>query len=368
MAAVPSAVARRREAEEAALRAQGIDPNAPPVATLNGGGNGNGDSPAPDAPESTAPAGPDPRESTAAGGGETEQQLRERIAELEQEVRTNSGRSSTAQTELERSKRALDTVQENRQFLERTVQEQQESIEQLRKQLEESSRTATLSTTDRALAEFNEVPEPTAQELSTFGEDTVSFVTKLARKQVAAAVKPMVDRMKAIEGALGRLKDLDKLPGLEQSVKATAAQNERQASDEFFRKEILTYFPDFETVRDTDAWKTYLNQEVPGRGMKVGNLLTFYHNNHNSIGVRAVLTSYYDAKKAAPSRDSLAVPGKAQTEGKPNGAKPRFRASEYQVKLRQFINKKLPKADWETYKANFDAALNDDRVERDATI
>ncbi len=364
--AVPSAVTRRREAEEASLRAQGIDPNAAPVATLNGGGNGN-DAEHHDAPETTAPAGPQPRDA-AAGGGESEQQLRERIAELEQEVRTNSGRSSTAQTDLERTKRSLDTVQENRQFLERTVQEQQESIEQLRRQLEESSRTATLSTTDRALAEFDNVSDPTSQELATFGEDTVSFVTKLARKQVAAAVKPMLDRMKAVEGALGRLKDLDKLPGLEQAVKATASHTERQASDEFFRKEILTYFPDFETVRDTDAWKTYLNQEVPGRGMKVGHLLTHYHNNHNAVGVRAVLTTYYDAKKLTPTRDSLAVPGKAQTEGKPNGTKPRFKASEYQVKLRQFINKKLPKADWETYKANFDAALNDDRVDRDATI
>jgi hypothetical protein len=204
--------------------------------------------------------------------------------------------------------------------------------------------------------------------LATFGDDTVSFVSKLARKQVAAAVKPLLDRMKAIEGALGRLKDLDKLPGLEQSVRATAAQNERQVSDEFFRKEILTYFPDFETVRDTDAWKTYLNQEVPGRGMKVGHLLTHYHNNHNAVGVRAVLTSYYDAKKGTPTRDSLAVPGKAQTEGRPNGAKPRMKASEYQIKLRQFINKKLPKADWESYKANFDAALSEDRVDRDATI
>jgi hypothetical protein len=359
--AVPSAVTRRREAEEASLRAQGIDPNAPPVATLNGGGENH----APE--ESTAPAGPQPGDA-AAGGGESEQQLRERIAELEQEVRTNSGRSSTSQTELERTKRSMETVQENRQFLERTVQEQQEHIDKLRRELEEKSRSETQSTTDRALSEFNEVPDPTPQELATFGDDTVSFVSKLARKQVAAAVKPLLDRMKAIEGALGRLKDLDKLPGLEQSVRATAAQNERQVSDEFFRKEILTYFPDFETVRDTDAWKTYLNQEVPGRGMKVGHLLTHYHNNHNAVGVRAVLTSYYDAKKGTPTRDSLAVPGKAQTEGRPNGAKPRMKASEYQIKLRQFINKKLPKADWESYKANFDAALSEDRVDRDATI
>jgi hypothetical protein len=178
----------------------------------------------------------------------------------------------------------------------------------------------------------------------------------------------MLDRVKAIEGALGRLKDLDKLPVLEQSVRATTAAAEKHASDEFFRKEILTYFPDFETIRDTDAWKSYLNQEVPGRGMKVGHLLTHYHNNHNAVGVRAVLTSYYDAKKGTPTRDSLAVPGKAQTEGRPNGQKPRYKASEYQIKLRQFINKKLPKADWESYKANFDAALAEDRVDRDATI
>ena len=360
--AVPSAVTRRREQEEANLRAQGIDPNAPPVATLNG----NAD--APQQPEPSPASAPAGSNGVVASDGETEQQLRERIAELKQEVRTNSGRSSTAQTDLDRTKRTLETIQENRQFLERTVQEQTEQIDTLRKQLEESNRMATQSTTDRALAEFNEVPDPTPEELTTFGTDTVAFVTKLARKQVAAAVKPMMDRMKAVEGALGRLKDLDKLPQLEQSVKATAADTEKRVSDEFFRKEILIHFPDFETVRNGDAWKTYLNQEVPGRGMKVGHLLQHYHNVHNAVGVRAVLTTYYDAQKATPTRDSLAVPDKARTESRPGGPKPRMKASEYQFKLRQFINKKLPKTEWESYKAEFDAALADDRVDRDANI
>ena len=361
--AVPSAVTRRREAEEAALRAQGIDPNAPPIATLNGGELSQ---PAQQSQPAAAPAQPD--QTAAPEGADDPVELRRRIAELEQEVRTNSGRASTAQQEAERVRRQQDTIQENRQFLERTVQEQQERIEALTRQVEESSRAATQTTTDRALNEFTEASDVTSQELATFGEDTVSFVAKVARKQMAAAVKPMLDRLKAIEGALGRLKDLDKLPVLEQSVRATAADTERRASDEFFRKEILTYFPDFEQVRDTDAWKGYLNQEVPGRGMKVGHLLTHYHNNHNAVGARAILTTYYEALKAVPTRDSLAVPDKARTEGRPAGAKPRYKASEYQVKLRQFINKKLSKADWDSYKAEFDLALAEDRVDRDAAI
>jgi len=352
--AVPSAVTRRRQQEEESLRAQGIDPTAPPTQTLNA---------ADDAPAQQPAA-----NGNASDDNMDEAQLRARVAELEQEVRTNSGRSSTSQTELDRAKRALETVQDNRQFLEKTVQEQQERIDTLTKQVEESNRSATLSSTDRTLSEFVEAPDLTPDEVSTFGTDSVAFVNKVARKQLAAAVKPILDRMKAIEGALGRLKDLDKLPVLEQSVKATAAETERRASDDFFRKEILTYFPDFEKVRDSDTWKGYLNQEVPGRGMKVGHLLTHYHNNHNAVGVRAVLTSYYDATKNAPTRDSLAVPDKARTEGKPNGAKPRYKASEYQTKLRQFINKKLPKAEWDAYKAEFEAALDDDRVDRDAAV
>lgn len=357
--AVPSAVIRRREAEEAALRAQGIDPNAPPIATLNGG----------DTPSSQPQSAPvQPVTEHISASDDDAAALRARIAELEQEIRTNSGRASTSQQELERARRTQETIQENRQFLERTVQEQQERIEALTKQVEESTRTATQTTTDRALNEFTEASDPTPQELDVFGQDTVNFVAKVARKQMAAAVKPMLDRLKAIEGALGRLKDLDKLPVLEQSVRATAADTERRASDDFFRKEVLAYFPDFEQVRDTDAWKGYLNQEVPGRGIKVGQLLQFYHNNHNAVGARAVLTTYYDAKKALPTRDSLAVPDKARTEGRPAGAKPRYKASEYQVKLRQFINKKLSKADWETYKAEFDQALAEDRIDRDAAI
>src|SRR5213075_2663321 len=146
--AVPSAVTRRRQQEEQSLRDQGIDPNAPPVATLNGD----------DTQQQTA--------STNGNGNSDhhevldEAQLRARVAELEQENRTNTGRSSTAQTELERTRRSLDAVQENRQFLERTMQEQQEQIDRLKAQLEDNSRQQTATTADRTLAEFADAPEP----------------------------------------------------------------------------------------------------------------------------------------------------------------------------------------------------------------
>jgi len=355
MAAVPSAVTRRREQEEAALRAQGVDPNAPPEGVVD-------DQPA--QPSAPAPNG----NGNVNGSSETEQQLRARIAELENAERTSSGRSSTAQRELDEAKRNLQTVQENRQFLETTVQELQTRNEEMQRQLDELTRQSTLSSTDRTLTELATPAELTPRELETFDAETRQFIDKVARNQLATALKPMLERMKAVEGLLGKLKDLDKLPVLEQRLQQTTTEAQRRAGDEFFRKEILHYFPDFETVRESDKWKAYLNQEIPNRGMKVGHQLTQYHNLSNAVGIRSLIGAFYDAEKNTPSRDSLATPGKTQAEGHAPREKPRFKASEYQTKLRQFINKKLSKADWDAYKADFDAALLDGRVDRDAPI
>ena len=350
--AVPSAVTRRAEREAADLVAQGIDPNGPPPGvTLT---------PVPSS--SAAPAAPQPTTPT-----EDPAALRARIAELEAAESTQSGRASASATEAAELKRQLEAVQANRTFLENQLTDLTGRLQTLESENTTIKQQSNTTTIDKAVESLTGAGL-TAEQIAAFEPDTVAMVDAVAKKAMAAVILPLVERIKAMETSLGRLKELDKLPHLEQVAQVSAASEAQRREMEFMRKEILSHYPDFETVRETPEWKAYLAQDIPGRGIKIAHLLNSYRQAANAVGLRSILAMFYEKQKAAPSLNSLVVPAKTNADVPTTPAEAKIKASEYNHNLRSFTSKKMVRADWDAFRARFEQALAAGNVEMDVEI
>ncbi len=350
--AVPGAVIRRAERDAEELRAQGIDPTSGAPIELQSG------APAPAAP-TLVPSTPAVSDDVAA--------LRARITELEQAESTQSGRASAASRELEELKQRTDLVDGNRSFLEGELIKLKERLDTAEAENATLRRDTTVSKVDQVVASLDGAG-PTEEQMKEFGADGVDFVTRVVKQQLAGVLAPLVERFKLIESSLGRLKELDKLPKLEEVAKVTSMESQRNKETEFVRAEILPSFPDFEKVRLTPEWQAYLVQDIPGRGIKVGHLLHSYRQMSDAVGIRSILTAFYDKRGSKPTLDSLVVPDKTNADVPLKPTEAKIKASEYKQKLRDFIAKKMPKADWETFRARWDHAVATNNVEMDTEI
>jgi hypothetical protein len=336
--AVPSAVLRQRERLEAELgmKADGTPltplPETPPVVD----------------PPAAIESQPEPL--TAA---------QTRIQELEHLLETQNGRTSVSMREANEAKERADALASQ-------VAALQESVAELQRQKETAEAQAAATLAGSSLPSF-EVEDVTPEEVQKFDADSVGFINKLSKKQLVAYVKPLVDKVAALEKVVARVSELDKLPQLERVVKDSQAETQRVKEAEFFRNEVLAYFPDFEKIRETQAWKDYLAADIPERGIKNQHLLAQYRAAQNAPAIRSFIQAHYDQQKAKPSLGSLATPRGTQTEGTPT-VKPRMKASDYNAKLRLFINKRIPKEEWEPYKSEFLRAMAENRVDQDARL
>ena len=350
--AVPGAVTRRAERDAEELRQQGIDPTSgAPIGVQSS-------APAAPAAPTLVPSTP-PVDDAAA--------LRARIAELEQAESTQSGRASAASRELEELKKRTDLVDGNRSFLEGELVKLKERLDATEAENATLKRDSTVTNVDKAIASLDGAG-PTEAQLKEFGDEGVDFVVRVAKQQMSAVMAPLVERLRMIEQSLGRLKELDKLPKLEEVGKVMSMETQRNKELEFIRTEILPSFSDFEKVRTTKEWQDYLGQDIPGRGIKVGHLLNSYRQLSDADGIRSLLTAFYNKRASKPTLDSLVVPDKTNADVAPKPAEAKIKASEYKQKLRDFIAKKLPKPEWETFRARWDHAVATGAVEMDTEI
>lgn len=345
--AVPSAVTQRIQRETDALRAQGLDPNgAPPAPVVEV-------TPTPAAP-SAAPAAPAPTDDAAA--------LRARNAELEQELRTQSGRVSATASELAELKTRFDVINSNRSFLETSVTEQAAKIQQLEQAREEHGIAQQVQSVVGSLDDTG----PTEAQLKEYG-DSLDFVQKVVRQQLAAVVKPLIAKLADMEKRLERVKEIDsRLPKIEESVQISDLAAARSREEQYIRTEVLPHFPDFESVRNTKEWKEYLARDT-GRGFAVGQLLKTYRQSGDANGIRAVIGGFYE-RKAKPSLDSLAVPGKSAADAPLTPVAAKMKSSEYKANLKAFTFKRMSKADWDAYRTRWDQAIQSGNVEMDEEI
>lgn len=345
--AVPTAVLRQRERLEAELGLS-ANPDTPPAAT-----------PPAEVPPVAEPNPPDIPPAVASVPASVDAgALQARIAELEHLLKTRDGQTSVSMRQLNEANQRADVLASQVASLE-------EGLAELQKQKETAEARAAARQADSMLPSFD-VEDYTPEELSQF-EDSMGFLNKFSKKQLVAYVKPLVEKVSAMEKQLERLSELDELPQLKKVVKQAETENERVREEEFFRTEILAYFGDFETVRETPAWKEYLATDIEGRGIKVLHLLNQYRLVRNAQGIRSLIQTFYDQHRAKPALSDLATPRGTQTEGAPI-PQPRFKASDYREKLRLFTNKRLPKTEWDAYKSEFNNALKDNRVEMDARL
>lgn len=352
---VPSAVKAKSEREAADLRSQGINPDsgAPLVVQQEGGVP-----PATPAPPAAAPAPtPPPADEVT--------MLRARNAELEAEVKTQGGRTSALSKEVDELKSRFDVVNSNRLFLEKTVQEQSEQL--AARPVEPAPAPQPSPDMTALTASLNE-EGPTEKQKEEFGADGIDFVSRVVRKELAAVFKPVIGRLATLEDAANRVKVIEgKLPRFEENAKVTDMNAARQKEIEFLRAEIIPHFPDFETIRNTPEWRTYLQKDT-GRGYSVGQLLATYRQTGDAVNIRALLGTFYDAKKAAPSLESLAVPAKTSADAPPTPAVPKMKSSEYKANLKAFTSKRLLKAEWEAYRARWDEAIKTGNVDMDEEV
>lgn len=338
--AVPSAVMKQREKLAAEL---GVNPDGSPLV------------PNPDAaPVVDPPAAvvePQPPDSLAAAQA--------RVQELEHLLETQNGRTSASMRETNEAKERADVLASQVAALEAAVSE-------LRTQKETAEAQAAATAAGSALPSFD-VEEVTPEELQKFDPESASFINKLSKKQLVAYVKPLVDKVAALEKVVERVRELDKLPQLERVVKDAQTEAQRVKEAEFFRSEVLAYFPDFEKIRDTQTWRDYLATDIPERGIKNQHLLAQYRAAQNASAIRSFIQAYYDQQKAKPTLGSLATPRGTQTEGTVI-TKPRMKASDYNAKLRLYLSKRMSKEEWEPYKSEFLNAMNENRVEMDARL
>jgi uncharacterized coiled-coil protein SlyX len=349
--AVPSAVTRRAERDAAELRDAGFDPNGAPLAVQ-----------APLADPTVLTSVPAPAVAT----NDDPAALKARIAELEAAASTQNGRVSASAQDVASLKQQLEISNGNRSFLEGKLTELTEKVNAMETENATLKNTSTVSAVDKAVADLAGA-SITEQDRAEFG-DSIDMVQRVTKAQMAAVVGPLVERLKVIESAMGRLKELDKLPSLEESARVASIEAARNKELEFLRKEILPHYPDFETVRATEQWKNYLGQDVPGRGIKIGHLLRTYRQTMDADGIRSVLAAYYDKHKSKPTLDSLAVPAKTGADAPQAPAPTKIKASEYKQNLRDFTSKKMPKADWEAFRARWDQAITSGNVEMDVEI
>jgi len=345
--AIPSAVRRQREKLEAELgiKADGTPVDPPPVET-------------PDlslVPPTEAAPQPEP---TAAPPADASA-LQARIDELEHLLKTRDGQTSTSMREANEARQRAEVMASQVQALE-------EGLATLQKQLETAEARATAKEASAAFPSLD-TEDLTPEEMNVFGKDSVGFVEKLTKKQLVGYFKPLLSKMEAMEKQLDRVRELDKLPQLEKVVKEAETETQRVREEEFFRKEILAHFSDFEAVRNTQAWKDYLAADIPGRGIKNHHLLNQYRLVNNAQGIRSLIQAHYDAIKAKPTLASLATPRGTSTEGSPV-PKARYKASEYNAKLKDFLARKTAKKDWDAFKSEFQTAFNEGRVDMDARL
>ena len=345
--AVPSAVTAKRERDAADLRAQGIDPDsgapievqvqAGPVAT-----------PAPASPS----AAPTPDELVT---------LRARNAELEAEVRTQGGRTKALSGELEELKTRFEVLNSNRLFLEQTLAEQANA-----RPAEPAAPAAPTPDIAKIAASLNS-EGPTEDQKKEFG-DSLDFVQRVVRQELAAVVKPLIERLGTLESAASRVKVIEeKLPRFEENAKVADMNAARQKEVEFIRSEIVPHFPDFETVRNSPEWRAYLQKDT-GRGYSVGQLLASFRATGDAVKIRALLGTFYETRSAAPSLDALAVPAKTTADAPTTPETPKMKSSEYKANLRAFTAKKMLKADWEAYRRRWDEAIQNGNVEMDEEV
>lgn len=348
--AVPSAVLKQRQELQAKL---GLDANGQPIVAP------------PETPPETPPAVPPVEaapplpDTLTSPASDSLAAANARIAELEHLLKTRDGQTSTAMREANEAKSRAEATAGQVRALE-------EAVAELTKQKDTAQALATAKRADADIPSLEDVGDFTKEELETYG-DSVGFVKKATKKELLAYIKPLLSKVAAMEQSLARLSDLDRLPSLEKSVQASVADSQRIREEEFFRKEVLAYFADFEKRREEPEWKDYLASDIPERGIKVGGLLHQYRLQHDAQGIRSVINAYYEKSKAKPNLSSLVVPQKTQTGSAPP-TKLKLKASDYNSRLRDFISRRLPKGEWDAYKTEFEVALREGRVEMDARI
>lgn len=352
--AVPQAVQQRMQREQAELAAQGIDPNGPP----------------PGAPVATgpAPSTPMPTSAPLAPAAPTEDvaALRARNAELEAELRTQSGRVSATASELAELKSRFEVIGGNRSFLETSVTELNERNAALEAELAELRQKGNATQLQTAASALDEAG-PTPEQLKEFG-DSVDFVQRVVKKELASIVKPLLADIAEIRKQLVHVKDVNaKLPKIEETVKIADINNARAKEEQFLNTEVLPHFPDFPTVRTTQEWKDYLSKDT-GRGYQIGMLLKTYRQQNDANGIRSIIGAFYEQRKAKPSLDALAVPGKTTADVPEAPAPAKMKASEYKANLRAFTMKRMPAAQWNEYRARWEQALQQGNVEMDVEL
>lgn len=353
--AVPGAVARRAERDREELRAQGIDPDTGTPVEVQAGAVPAVSTPA------VAPAVPETE-------GEALEELRAKLAETQAALETQNGRASAAATDAAEARRILDTVQQNRQFLESQLTTLTEQVQALQTANEQLSESTSASSVQKIVAGLDVKPL-TPQQIEAFGDDSVGFVTQIVKNQLAEVVKPMLERLAQLEKGVSRVKEIDgKLPQLETAARVASIESARSKELQFIREEVLPYYPTFEKDRTTQPWKDFLQKEVPGKGFKYAHLLQSYRETSNAVGIRTILEAFYLGRTPSKTLDSLAVPAKTNADAPPAPAVAKIKASEYKTKLKDFTSKRLSKADWEAFRDRWDKAIASGDVEMDVEI
>lgn len=343
--AVPSAVMKQREKIQADLAAQGLNEMGTPVeqqptAPLDL-----------DTPISAPPVQQPPQVTTPAPD------VNAKIQELEHLLKTRDGQTSAATARENEARQRAEVMASQVASLE-------EMVATLQKQVERAEARATVKSGE--LLNLEPPEDLTAEEREKFDGETIGFVEKLTKKELVRVVKPLQEQVQALQKQL-ELSQFDKIPQLEKTLKTNEVESRKLKEAEFFRKEVLEYFPDFVNARQTQEWKDFLVADIPGKGIKNGHLLEHYKNIDNALGIRTLLQSYFDSVKAKPTLASIATPRGAQTEGMPV-VKPKLKASEYQSKLRLFTARRLPRDEWDKFKSEFNTALSENRVDMDVRL
>jgi hypothetical protein len=291
--------------------------------------------------------------------------LREENERLRAELSTQGGRVSSTASEIADLKQRLELINSNRSFLEQSATELATKNQELERRLEDVQ-ASTNKARAFSVAESLDESGPTKEQIDQYG-DSKDFVERVVKQQMASVIKPLVMQIAEMEKLLARVKDIDaKLPKLEQSAKVADINTARSREEQFLRTEVLPYFKDFETVRNTPEWKEYLSRDT-GKGYPIGMLLKTYREQGDAVGIRAVLGGFYE-RKSKPTLDSLAVPAKSAADAPNTSPTAKMKASEYKANLRSMTSKRMSKEDWEAYRARWDHALQAGNVEMDTEL
>jgi hypothetical protein len=222
------------------------------------------------------------------------------------------------------------------------------------------------------LAGIDDGEDLTDEELESYDPKDLRMIRGLNKRHNNPVLKSLLAEVDNLKAELVQLKAVGtRVTEIGRSHDAMAHQAAASAEREYFTKVLTPHFPEWEKWVKTPEWKSFLAvAENDDPSVQKGHLLAHYRKSKFVPGMVGLFKEFEarTGQTAQSGLSGLVTPMKTSAERTPV-AKPAMKSSEYVKMLNAFSrSKSISKEQWEKYKATFQTARLEGRVEDDAKV